>query len=313
MKTASRFPALARGMAAVFLSAVLPVSAAAQKAESGHFRKGIFAGAEISSGISLAISPQSGSQVPSRGGTAGRLMPDYAFGLFCGYRILPQLAAAAGFEGSNSVVTGTTSLPVFIRLRCDLSDRKVSPFIQVDAGFAFQFTPSRRSSDDIAMNTEPFPERFSGFASADDYLDAHVSDYLGRFTGLPQDELDRIAGEERERERIRLCSFANGQRSYLPTEALRQYGHFSKDGFFGCMTLGIGVGLGKERQRLSLGVAAGVAQCSMTVSLRAQDSSFRNFSVADKLPDGTAVITECTSLRDKALRTGLRVRIGYEF
>lgn len=272
-----------------------------------HFRRGIYAGAEVSAGLCLA----GRDEAFFRGRRAGH--PDYAFAIWGGWRALPQFAMAIGFEGSNSVSTGTTSVPVFLRLHSDFLDRRVSPFVQIDAGYAFQFAPSRRGAEDLRLNREPFPDKYKGFASADEYLNAHIADYLDRFAGLPQEELDRIAAEERSREWQRLCCFPNGERHYLPWEAYDTYGCFSKDGFFGCITLGAGFGVGKEKGRLSLGISAALAQYSGTVSLRTQNGKFLGFSVPAMLPDGTPVLTERTSLADNRLRAELRIRLSYDF
>lgn len=272
-----------------------------------HFRRGIYAGAEVSAGLCFALKDEA---FFSRN-IAGH--PDYALALWGGWRALPQFAIALGFEGSNSVRTGTTSVPVFVRIRSDLLDRRISPFVQIDAGYAFQFAPSRRGTEDLSLNKEPFPEKYKGFASADEYLNAHIADYLDRFAGLPQDEIDRIAAEERSREWQRLCSFSNGRRHYLEWEDFSNYGNFSKDGFFGSITLGAGFGVGKEHGRVSLGVCACLAQYSGTVSLRTQSGKFLNYSVPDVLPDGTKVLTERTSLMDNRLRAELRIRLSYDF
>ena len=272
-----------------------------------HFRRGIYAGAEVSAGLCFSGKDEAFFSGRRTGHS------DYAFALWGGYRALPQFAIALGFEGSNSVSTGTTSVPIFLRIRSDFLDRRVSPFVQIDAGYAFQFAPSRQGAEDLKLNREPFPEKFRGFASAEEYLNAHIADYLNQFAGLPQDELDRIAAEERSREWQRLCNFPNGKRHYLPREAFDSYGSFSKDGFFGCVTIGAGFGVGKEQGRVSLGISAGLAQYSGTVSLRTRSGKFLGFSVPAHLPDGTPVLTERTSLADNRLRAELRIRLSYDF
>lgn len=278
-----------------------------QETAPSHFRRGIYAGAEVSAGLCIA----GRNEAFFKGRRAGH--PDYAFALWCGYRALPQFAIALGFEGSNSVSTGTTSIPVFLRIRSDFLDRRVSPFVQIDAGYAFQFAPSRRGAEELRLNREPFPDKYKGFASADEYLNAHIADYLDRFAGLPQEELDKIAAEERSREWQRLCSFPNGKRHYLPWEAYDAYGCFSKDGFFGSITLGAGFGVGKDKGRVSLGISAALAQYSGTVSLRTQSGKFLDFSVPAMLRDGTQVLTERNSLADNRMRVELRIRLSYDF
>ena len=278
-----------------------------RKTAPTYFRKGIYAGVELSAGMGIA----KGNDAFFRCKSIGH--PDYAFALWGGWRALPQFAVALGFEGSNSISTGTTSVPVFLRIRSDILDRRISPYIQIDAGYTFQFAPSGRRAEELKLNTVPFPEKYRGFASAEEYLNAHIADYLDRFSGLPQDELDRIAAEERAREWKQLCSFSNGSRHFLPWETYEKYGCFSKDGFFGCITLGAGFGVGKEHGRLSLGISAGLAQYSGTVPLRTQSGKFLKFSVPDSLPDGSPVLVERTSIADNHLRAELRLRLSYDF
>lgn len=302
--------------ATVLLLSIHPIPAPAQESGSRHFRKGIFVGTEISAGMTAWEAPPVSKTHSGDDRDGGRrLMPDYGIGMFGGWRFRPQIAIAAGIEGSNSIVTGTTALPVFVRLRSDILDRKVSPMIQIDLGYAFQFAQSRRTVSELSFNGEAFPERYTslGFSTAEEYISACVENLLGQHTGLSEEEAGKLAVEERLRAKDRLCRFANGQRSYLPAEALDELGCFSKAGFFGSLTAGISVGIGKERSRISAGMSAGIAQYSHSIPLRTPDNSFTNFSVPDALPDGTPVIIARTSLKDNPIRLELRLRISWEF
>ncbi len=311
-------------IAATILLMSVTVSALAQRQDTGHFRKGIFAGVEISAGFAAGKA----HAIPGAHSGAGRnsgksMMPDYAFGMFGGYRFRPQLAVAAGIEGSNSVVTGTTALPVFVRLRSDILDRRVSPMVQIDLGYAFQFAHSKRTTSELSFNVEPFPERYMslGFSTPEEYINSCVENLLKRHGQLSEEEAVRLAEEERVRATNRLCCFSNGQRSYLPVEALDRLGCFSKDGFFGNLTAGVSIAVGKkqgrkqakEQNRIAAGVSVGLAQYSHSIPLRKSDNGHVTMSVPASLPDGTPVIIARTSLKDNPLRIDLRLRLSWEF
>ena len=311
-------------IAATILLMSVPASAFAQRQDTGHFRKGIFAGVEISAGFAAgkthAIS-EARSGVKRNG--VNNLMPDYAFGLFGGYRFRPQLAIAAGIEGSSSVVTGTTALPVFVRFRNDILDRSVSPMVQIDLGYAFQFAHSTRTTSELSFNAEPFPERYTspGFSTPEEYISSCIENLLKQHGRLSEEEIAKLSAEERTRALNRLCSFPNGQRSYLPAETLSELGCFSKDGFFGSLTAGVSIAVGgkqgkeqdRKRGRIAAGVSVGLAQYSRSIPLREPDNSHIIMSVPAELPDGTPVIIARTSPKDNPLRLDLRLRLSWEF
>ncbi len=317
-------------LAVAAVSAGFAVPADAQK-HSGtrkhsveHFRRGGFAGVEISSGMTPCPASSRNSRTLSGRGAPGNLMPDYAFGMFGGWRFGAQFAVAAGLEGSNSVVTGTTALPVFLRLRSDILDRRVSPMVQIDLGYAFQFPPSKRTESELSYNTEIFPERYTalGFGTPEEYVDACVENRLKQSDGLSEDEAENIAAKEREQAMNRLCRFPNGQRSYLPAEMLDALGSFSKDGFFACLSAGISIGTGGNKRsageggskgRIAVAAAVGVSQYSHGISLRTVGNGFIRMSVPSELPDGTPVIIARTSPGDNPLRLDLRLRLICEF
>jgi len=316
-----------RLFAAVVITAmVMQFQARAQNDEGRThewFRKGAFAGVEVSAGVVTGWENIAGSGDMKHGASGGNAkplrlfgMPDYELGMFIGYRFDPLIALAAGIGGSNSTVTGTTAMPVFLRLRSDILDRRVSPIFQLDIGYAFQFAHSKRSTSELSYNSEPFPERYTGlgFSNSEEYVDARIEEFMKQFgDNLSPEESDRLKAEERERARNDLCSFGNGQLSYLPAGTLDELGCFSKDGFFGSLTAGVSIGVGKGQSRLSAGVSVGLAQYSYSIRLRSPDNSFINMSVPASLPDGTPVIIARTSIKDNPVRLDLRLRIVWEF
>ena len=312
MRTDKLFAAL------VIAAVMMQFQASAQNKDTAHewFRKGTFAGVEVSAGAVSGV----GDSTPDIRGEDKPLipsgMPDYGLGMFVGYRFSHLVAVAAGIGGSNSTVTGTTAMPVFLRIRSDILDRRVSPMLQIDLGYAIQFAHSKRGTSELSYNSEPFSERYTrlGFNSMEEYVYAGIEEYMKQFgDSLSADEADRLRAEERERAINSLCRFDNGQLSYLPVSALNELGCFSKDGFFGSLTAGVSIGFARRQSRLSAGVSVGFAQHSYSIPLRAPGNSFINMSVPASLPDGTPVIIARTSVKDNPIRLNLRLRIGWEF
>ena len=99
-------------------------SASAQRKEFKHYQRGGYAAVELSSGFVF------------RNGKVAE--PDCGIKMAGGYRFFPQLAMAVGFEGVNSIGTGTTCVPVFLQLRSDIMDSWISPLVQLETGWAFQ-------------------------------------------------------------------------------------------------------------------------------------------------------------------------------
>lgn len=305
---------------AVFLSAMASLSfsrTASSQTKGSASWNGVFAGIEVSAGVVTAGAERTGQGRDEMRGKSGAVfgMPDYGLGMFCGYRFRPQFAVAAGIGGNNSVVTGTTSMPIFLRLRSDILDRRVSPMVQIDAGYAFQFAYSKRTVSELSYNSDVFTERYAslGFKNAEEYVNAGIEEFIAGLGDMSDIDAARLIEDERSRIMNSLRCFGNGQRSYLPSDALDELGNFSRDGFFGSLTVGISIGIGKEHSRICAGVSVDIAQYSYSIPLRTPDNRFINISVPATLPDGTPVIVARTSLKDNPLCLALRFRLGWEF
>ena len=112
-----------------------------------------------------------------------RVNTSYGIDLTGGYRFCPQFVIAAGFGGhaytsATATISGgelrnnqTTSVPVFIRLRSDILDKKVSPYAQLDLGYSFVFLYSRDAADNIKYNDQVFIHKVKemGFSTLDLY------------------------------------------------------------------------------------------------------------------------------------------------
>ena len=260
---------------AVLLGTALSLTAFAQSdgQSGGYFRKGFYAGVDASAGT--VVNDRIGAQ--SRNLT-------YGIDMTAGYRFRPQLVVAAGFGGHaytslTATVSGgplrtnyTTSVPVFLRLRSDFLDRKVSPYAQLDLGYSFVFLYSRDAEQKVRYNDKVFMDRVEalGFSTLEDY-EAFFRD------GLPLESADALW----EAELSRLKQFTNGSREYIAMEDLHlQYG---KNGAFAGLELGVSWQVG-ERSRMNAGISAGLSQSFYGTCLRTNDNRFLHFGREDWLP-----------------------------
>ena len=294
---------------AVLLGTALSLTAFAQSdGQSGsHFPKGFYVGVDASGGAVMN----------DRIGTSFRNLT-YGLDMTAGYRFRPQLAVAAGFGGHaytglTATVSGgpvrtsyTTSVPVFLRLRSDFLDRKVSPYAQLDLGYSFVFLYSRDAGQKIRYNDKVFMDRVEamGFSSLEDY------EVFFR-TGLPQESADALWDAELSR----LKQFSNGSREYIAMDDVHlQYG---KKGAFASLDLGISWKVG-ERSRMNAGVSAGLSQSFYGTCLRTNDNRFLHFGREDHLPcereeDKVLVMTLGQPDFKDSFELDVKLRLGFTF
>ena len=290
---------------AVLLGSALSVTAFAQS--EGHFSKGFYLGVDASTGTVLndRVSMQSRNLT-------------YGIDMAAGYRFRPQLAVAAGFGGHASTsltatVSGgplrtayTTSVPVFLRLRSDFLDRKVSPYAQLDLGYSFVFLYSRDAGQKIKYNDKVFMDRVEamGFSSLEDY-EAFFR------TGLPHEGADALW----EAELSRLKQFTNGSREYIAMDGVHmQYG---RKGLFASLDLGVSWSVG-ERHRMNAGISAGLSQAFYGTCLRTVDNRFLHFGRVDRLPregDGDRVSVMTLGQPDfiDSFELDVKLKLGFTF
>ena len=290
---------------AVLLGAALSVTAFAQS--DGHFSKGFYLGVDASAGTVL----NDRVSMPSRNTT-------YGIDMAAGYRFRPQLVVAAGFGGHAytslaATVSGgplrtayTTSVPVFLRLRSDFLDRKVSPYAQLDLGYSFVFLYSRDAGQKIKYNDKVFMDRVEamGFSSLEDY------EAIFR-TGLPQESADALWDAELSR----LKQFTNGSREYIAMDGVHmQYG---RKGLFANLDLGVSWSVG-ERHRMNAGISAGLSQAFYGTCLRTVDNRFLHFGRVDGLPregDGDRVSVMTLGQADfiESFELDVKLKLGFTF
>ena len=279
------------------------VTYASEKPE--YFQKGAFFSVDLSAGNTFNE----------------RINTSYGIDMAAGYRFCPQFVLAAGFGGysykkATATVSGgelrnnqTTSVPVFLRLRSDILDRKVSPYVQLDLGYSFVFLYSRDAADKVKFNDQVFIHKVKdmGFASLDLYEE--------HFRGQHADKTAQAVDALWKAELSRLKQFTNGGYEYIPMEDVHvQYG---KKGLFCNLEFGAGWQV-CDNIRMNAGISAGLSQSYYGPCLRTNDNRFLQFGRVDFLPyerdeDKVYVRTLGTPDFRDSFELDLKVKIGFTF
>ena len=250
-----------------------------------------------------------------------RVNTSYGIDMAGGYRFCPQFVLAVGFGGhaytnATATVSGgeirnnqTTSVPVFLRLRSDILDRRVSPYMQMDLGYSFVFLYSRDAADKIKYNDKAFMHRVEelGFTTLEDY-ETHFRDL---HSGKESQSVDALW----KAELARLKQFTNGRYEYIPMEDVHvQYG---KKGLFCNLEFGAGWQV-CDKIRMNAGISAGLSQSYYGTCLRTNDNRFLQFGRVDFLPyereeDKVYVRTLGTPDFKDSFELDLKVKIGFTF
>lgn len=279
------------------------VANASEKPE--YFQKGAFFSVDLSAGNTFNE----------------RVNTSYGIDMTAGYRFCPQFVLAAGFGGysyknATATVSGgelrnnqTTSVPVFLRLRSDILDRKISPYVQLDLGYSFVFLYSRDAADKIRYNDQVFIHRVKemGFAS----LDLYEEFFRGEYADHTAQAVDALWNAELSR----LKQFTNGGYEYIPMENVHvQYG---KKGLFFNLEFGAGWQV-CDKIRMNAGISAGLSQSYYGTCLRTNDNRFLQFGRVDFLPyekeeNKAYVRTLGTPDFKDSFELDLKVKIGFTF
>ena len=279
--------------------------AAEKDSQPQYFQKGAFFSVDLSAGNTFNE----------------RVNTSYGIDMAGGYRFCPQFVLAAGFGGysyknATATVSGgelrnnqTTSVPVFVRLRSDILDRKVSPYLQLDLGYSFIFLYSRDAADKIKYNDQVFNLRVKemGFAS----LDLYEEYFIGQYIDKTIEAIDALWNAELSR----LKQFTNGRYEYIPMENVHvQYG---KKGLFCNLEFGAGWQV-CDRIRMNAGISAGLSQSYYGTCLRTNDNRFLQFGRVDFLPyekeeNKVYVRTLGTPDFKDSFELDLKVKIGFTF
>ena len=279
--------------------------AAEKDSDPQYFQKGAFFSVDLSAGNTFNE----------------RVNTSYGIDMAAGYRFCPQFVLAAGFGGhaySNSTATcggsvvrkvETTSVPVFIRLRSDILDKKVSPYVQLDLGYSFVFLYSRDAAFKIKYNDQVFIHRVKemGFATLDLYEE--------HFRGLHADKAAQTVDALWNAELSRLKQFTNGGYEYIPLEDVHvQYG---KKGLFSNLEFGAGWQV-CDKIRMNVGLSAGLSQSYYGTCLRTNDNRFLEFGRVDFLPyekEENKVYVRTLGGADfkDSFEFDLKIKIGFTF
>ena len=279
--------------------------AAEKGTQPQYFQKGAFFSVDLSAGNTFNE----------------RINTSYGIDMTAGYRFCPQFVLAAGFGGhsyknATATVSGgelrnnqTTSVPVFLRLRSDILDRKVSPYVQLDLGYSFVFLYSRDAADKIKYNDQVFIHRVKemGFAS----LNLYEEYFRGQHTDKTAQAVDALWNAELSR----LKQFTNGRYEYIPMEDVHvQYG---KKGLFCNLEFGAGWQV-CDKIRMNAGISAGLSQSYYGTCLRTNDNRFLQFGRVDFLPyekeeNKVYVRTLGTPDFKDSFELDLKVKIGFTF
>ena len=279
------------------------VTNASEKPE--YFQKGAFFSVDLSAGNTFNE----------------RINTSYGIDMTAGYRFCPQFVLAAGFGGysyknATATVSGgelrnnqTTSVPVFLRLRSDILDRKVSPYVQLDFGYSFVFLYSRDAADKIKYNDQVFIHRVKemGF----DSLNLYEEYFRGQYLDKTAQAVDALWNAELSS----LKQFTNGRLEYIPMEDVHvQYG---KKGLFCNLEFGAGWQV-CEKIRMNAGISAGLSQSYYGTCLRTNDNRFLQFGRVDFLPyekeeNKVYVRTLGTPDFKDSFELDLKVKIGFTF
>ena len=250
-----------------------------------------------------------------------RINTSYGIDMAAGYRFCPQFVVAAGFGGysyknATATVSGgelrnnqTTSVPVFLRLRSDILDRKVSPYVQLDLGYSFVFLYSRDAADKIKYNDKVFIHRVKDMGF--DSLDLYEEYFRGRYSDKTAQAVDALWNAELSR----LKQFTNGRYEYILLEDVHvQYG---KKGLFCNLEFGAGWQV-CEKIRMNAGISAGLSQSYYGTCLRTNENRFLQFGRVDFLPyekeeNKVYVRTLGTPDFKDSFELDLKIKIGFTF
>lgn len=274
--------------AAAFAAAILFLHEGRASADTPeNYRTGVTASVEMSTGLVF------------RGHGIG--FPDYSLGMSLGYRSSHLFMVSAGISGINSVNTGTTSLPVFLRLRSDFLDTRVSPFAELEVAYSFQFTPSRNREQAIRTNNTVFGYRLEELGYSD--VEAYRQDFLAGYS-----DPEKAATAWRA-ELSRLKSFRNGFRDYIAVDGNNI--HYGKDGLSVSATIGCSWKVSEHR--MDFGVTFGMSQYFEGTCIRTSANEFRRFGFVDALPDGTRVRAAGRPVFKDRFSPEARFRLGFWF
>lgn len=207
------------------VSICLMLSAIAVHASSGakaykYYHRGVFISVDFAAGMAFNERTAGRERNSSNGAD-----------LAVGYRFSPHLAVAFGFGAhgySNRTWTcgdtvprkvENTCVPVFVRLRSDIQDKEVSPYLQMDLGYSFMEMYTRDALGRVHYAPEKFANGKNEYIDMDDsYIQYGMK---GCFASLDLGFSLHIIG--RSRMNIGLCGGIH--QTFLGTSFQTEDGH----------------------------------------------------------------------------------------
>ena len=137
-----------------------------------YYKRGVFVSIDFAPGLAINDKTSSRESNSSVG-------TDIAIG----YRFMPQLAVALG-TGAHGYSNRTwtcgdtvprkienTCVPVFLRIRSDLQDKEVTPYLQMDLGYSFMEMYTREASGRVHYSDDRFTNgRYEYLEMNDSYI-----------------------------------------------------------------------------------------------------------------------------------------------
>ena len=208
------------GVSICLMLSAIAVHASSKFREYEYFHRGVFLSVDFEAGMAFNERTAGGERNSSNGAD-----------LAVGYRFSPHLAVAIGSGAlgySNRTWTcgdtvprkvENTCVPVFVRLRSDILDREVSPYLQMDLGYSFMEMYTRDALGRVHYALDMFTNGRNEYIDMDDsYIQYGMK---GCFASLDLGISLHVVG--RSRMNIGLCGGIH--QTFLGTSFQTEDGH----------------------------------------------------------------------------------------
>ena len=282
---------------------MMPMLLKAQENSFDHFNKGFYLDVNASYGIEMKESSM-----------------DYSIKAAGGYRLCPQFAVAAGFGGTNNMRDGITSVPVFVKLRSDILDRKVSPYAALEVGYNIMFNVNRKDWKVIQGNSQYTNEGVRKVTGTDvsnmsdkdmnDVVNGYLSDYKLQLqnSGYTETEVNRMVAEKD----AQMKCFPGGTNEFVNPAEHTDDMRFSQQGLYADLEIGVSFKV-NDINRVNVGLTAGYAGYTDALCVRTIDNKFPNFARTYTCRDGSRVMIKGHDPIMERMRLHVGVKVGVSF
>lgn len=289
---------------AVMLSLIAQVGVTnAQTKEYDYFNSGLYVDVNASYGLELQEQSM-----------------DYSIKVAGGYRLCPQFAVAAGFGGTNNMRDGITSVPVFVKLRSDFLDRKVSPYAALEVGYNIMFNVNRKDWKVIQGNSQYTNEGVRKVTGTDvsnmsdkdmnDVVNGYLSDYKLQLqnSGYTETEVNRMVAEKD----AQMKCFPGGTNEFVNPAEHTDDMRFSQQGLYVDLEIGVSFKV-NDINRVNVGLTAGYAGYTDALCVRTIDNKFPNFARTYTRRDGSRVMIQGHDPIMERMRFHAGIKVGVSF